>query len=181
MRRAIAGVLLRSVLVAVTLVALYYVAPVSAQSGSAIIIRIAGASALIALVVVWQVRSVRRSDRPLLRAAEGLTVAVTLMVVLFATAYVTMSDWEGTAFSEPLGRTGALYFTLTTLTTVGFGDIAARTDAARIAVMLQMVFNVTVIGLAVRLISNAARERTREKVRSEGHVAATPSAFTQRG
>lgn len=169
-RGAVAGVLLRSILVAVTLVAVYYVVPVSTRSTSAVLLRIAGASALIALVVVWQVRSVSRSERPLLRGAEGLTVAVTLMVVLFATAYVTMSDWEGTAFSEPLGRTGALYFTLTTLTTVGFGDIAARTDAARVVVMLQIVFNVTVIGFAIRLISNAARERAREKGRISGRV-----------
>ncbi len=150
----------------VALVALYYVAPVPDQRSSAIIVRVAVASALVALVVIWQVRSVTRSDRPRLRAVEGLSVTVTLMVVLFATAYVTMSDWDQMAFSEPLGRTGALYFTLTTLTTVGFGDIVARTDAARIAVMVQMVFNVAVLGLVVRLILNAARQRMRDNTPS---------------
>jgi hypothetical protein len=62
-----------------------------------------------------------------------------------------------------MNRTGALYFTMTTLATVGFGDIYARTDASRIVVMIQMVFNVAVIGASAKLILGAARrgvERT---------------------
>ena len=37
-------------------------------------------------------------------------------------------------FSEPLTRTDALYFTVTVFSTVGFGDITAKTEAARLVV-----------------------------------------------
>ena len=103
--------------------------------------------------------SVGRADYPALRAIEGLCVAITLMVVLFASVYVTLSDRDIGAFNEPLHRTDALYFTMTTLTTVGFGDITAETDTARITVMVQMLFNVVVIGASVRLIIGIARRR----------------------
>ena len=48
---------------------------------------------------------------------------------------------------------------MTTLSTVGYGDISARSDSARVAVMVQMVFNVAVLGVAIRLIAGTARSR----------------------
>jgi hypothetical protein len=157
--RAVAKSIARSLLVVTVLVAVYYLVPVDASDTGAIVVRCIGAIVVIPAVVVWQLHAVNRSHRPQLRAVEGLAAAVTLMVVVFATAYVSMSSRDASTFSEPLGRTGALYFTLTTLTTVGFGDITARSDGARIAVMLQMVFNVVVVGVGVRLIVWTARRR----------------------
>ena len=46
---------------------------------------------------------------------------------------------------------------MTTLTTIGYGDIVAVTDSARVAVMVQMLFNVAVIGMTARLIVGTAR------------------------
>jgi hypothetical protein len=83
------------------------------------------------------------------------------MVIAFAITYLNLSVRNAAAFTEPLGRTSSLYFTVTTLATVGYGDIAARTDGARIAVMIQMVFNVAVLGSAVKVILSTARRRAR--------------------
>ena len=46
---------------------------------------------------------------------------------------------------------------MTTLTTIGYGDIVAVTDTARVAVMVQMLFNVAVIGTTARLIVGTVR------------------------
>jgi voltage-gated potassium channel Kch len=78
---------------------------------------------------------------------------------------VRLSARDPGAFNESLDKIAALYFTMTTVATVGYGDIFARTAGARIAVMLQMVFNVVVIGVAVRLIAATARSRTRPRGR----------------
>ena len=84
---------------------------------------------------------------------------VALAVVTFASVYLLMSTRDASAFSEPLGRVDALYFSLTTATTVGFGDISARSSQARVVVMLHMVVNVVVIGVAARVLLSAAQRR----------------------
>jgi hypothetical protein len=49
---------------------------------------------------------------------------------------------------------------MTTLTTVGYGDMTARNSPARTVVMVQMVADVVVVGATVRLILRAARSRS---------------------
>ena len=46
------------------------------------------------------------------------------------------------------------------LSTVGFGDITAKTDVARIIVTIQMMLDLLVLGVVVRLIAEAARRRS---------------------
>ena len=73
------------------------------------------------------------------RNPRALSVMVTAMIVTFAMVYVTMSSGNPSNFNVPLEKISALYFTMTILSTTGFGDITASSDAAMIAVMAQMV------------------------------------------
>ena len=59
-------------------------------------------------------------------------------------------------------KTDALYFALTTLATVGFGDVHAEGQIARTLVIIQMVFNVVVLTRAAQalLASRAVRRAT---------------------
>ena len=56
-----------------------------------------------------------------------------------------------------LTRTDTLYFTVTVFATVGFGDISPASQAARLVVTAQMILNLIVLGLGVRLIVGAAQ------------------------
>ena len=78
-------------------------------------------------LVAFQVRSIIASPFPGLRAIEALATSVPLFVLLFAAAYVVMATISASSFSQPMTRTNALYFTVTVFTTVGFGDITAKT------------------------------------------------------
>jgi hypothetical protein len=71
------------------------------------------------------------------------------------------------SFTEHLDRVGALYYTVSTLSTVGFGDIAARSDAARILVTVQMLFDLALIGVLVRLVILVTRAGLRRQSASE--------------
>ncbi len=49
-----------------------------------------------------------------------------------------MSANDPATFSEPLTKSGSLYFTVTVFSTVGFGDITPVTDTARLIVSVQI-------------------------------------------
>jgi len=158
-RRATVRAMVRAFSSASLLLLAYALLPLAGASDKQIVIRITIAAIIIPVVLALQIRSISRSEYPQLRAAESLIVAVTLMVVVFASVYLSMSRRDLEAFSEPLERINSLYFTVTTLTTVGYGDIVPRNDSARMAAVIQMIFNLAFLGLAARLLTSTAQRR----------------------
>ena len=120
----------RALIGAAVLVTAYYIVPESLESAPSVVLRIVVTGIVVAVMLGWQVRAIVDAELPLLRAMEALALTVTLMVVGFASFYIQVSKRDPTAFNEVLNRTGALYFTMTTLATIGYGDIHARTDGA---------------------------------------------------
>ena len=49
-------------------------------------------------------------------------------------------------FTEPLTRADALHLSTTVFTSVGFGDISAVSEAARLLVTLQMILDLLLLG-----------------------------------
>src|SRR5581483_6632381 len=135
----------RVVLTTAVVLALYALVPAAGRSGAWVAIRLAIGALVFSAVVAWHLHSVTKADHPRLRAAEALAAAFVLLVAGFAYTYLSMSHGSPRAFSEPLDHVGAIYFTLTTITTVGFGDIVARTDSSRLVVMAQFIFDVILI------------------------------------
>ena len=168
-RRRVLRSLLRATLTSTVLVLLYYQLPLTGQrKGSTAALLLAGL-ALFAAVITWQVRAILRSDYPGLRAIEALAAAIPLFLLMFAAAYVTMADAQPSAFSEPLSRTDALYFTITVFSTVGFGDITPVATPARVIAMVQMLGDLVVVGLVLRVMLGAVKEgRERRAVDSAG-------------
>ncbi len=72
------------------------------------------------------------------------------------------------SFTDPLTRTDSLYFTVTVFATVGFGDIAPVTQAARVLVTVQMVGNLLLLGIALRVVVLAVQHRRRTVGRDGG-------------
>lgn len=145
------------------LVTAYYVLPWSVDGVGSVVVRTTLSIVILVAATALAVPYVFHSTSPVLRAFEALAVVVGLAIVSFASVYLLMSSSSPTAFSEPLGRTDALYFSMTTATTIGYGDISARSEAARIVVMVHMVTNVVVLGVAVKVITLAARRRIGER------------------
>jgi voltage-gated potassium channel len=152
---ALAG--LRAAFEAAGLVFVYFVIPISHHHRSFVILRIAVGLALFVATLTYEVQAIIRSRHPMLRAAVAMALVLPLFILVFAWTYLTMSLSSPLAFSQRLSRISALYFTVTVFSTVGFGDIVARTDAARLAVTVQMVLDLAVIAVVVRLILGAAR------------------------
>jgi formate hydrogenlyase subunit 4 len=162
-RRSLAfRLVLRSLLVATLLFVAYYTLPMNRPERSGLIVLIIGI-AVMALVLSWQVRAIMGSPYPRLRAFETLTIGIPLLLIVFASAYFMIQNADPDSFTQPLGKTDALYFTITVFSTVGFGDITAKTEVARILVSIQMMFDLAVFGLVAKLIFGAVEIALKRK------------------
>lgn len=153
----VAASVLRSVASITLVVFLYYVAPLDGPLRLGTLIAFGLGLLVFAGLITWQVRATIRSDVPMLRAALALATSVTLLLVLYASLYSVIGYNQLDSFTQPLSRTDGLYFTVSVFSTVGFGDIAPRSELARIVTMTQMLFGLVVFGLIVRTLLGAVQ------------------------
>ncbi|MEU8497804.1 potassium channel family protein [Streptomyces lavendulae] len=139
------------------LTALYYMAPLDHGFSDVSFGALLGGLVLFGALVAWQASAISRSEYPRLRAVEALATAVPLFLLLFSASYVLLSIGNPQSFSEPLDRTGALYFTVTVFATVGFGDIVPTTPTGRVLTTLQMVADLVVVGIVAKVLFGAVR------------------------
>jgi voltage-gated potassium channel len=148
-RRVIFG-LLRAVGSLAVLITLYYVLPLNRLSRGSLAAAMILGLLLLGAMTAYQVRAILRAAHPAVRAFEALATTVPLFLLLFAASYFLMSRANPSNFNVPaLTRTDALYFTVTVF--------APTSHAARLVVTTQMILNLIVIGLGVRLILGAAQ------------------------
>jgi hypothetical protein len=103
------------------------------------------------------------SIRRLLRSGEQARIRALILLLALSVLFFSWAD-ESVAklphqFAELTNKTDALYFNITTLATVGFGDVHPVGELARAAVTLQIVFNLVFLGTAVSLIGGVFRRR----------------------
>ncbi|WP_234327413.1 potassium channel family protein [Streptomyces sp. NRRL WC-3742] len=150
--------LVRSLLTAAGMVSAYYLLPMDQPfTARTLLALIAGLLAVTGLLA-WQIRMITRSPHPRLQAVETLATTLPLFLLLFSATYYLMARDTPTSFSEPLSRTGSLYFTVTVFSTVGFGDIVPQTETARLLAIGQIVADLLVLGVVARLLVGAVQE-----------------------
>ncbi|MFJ5829324.1 potassium channel family protein [Streptomyces sp. NPDC093089] len=160
--RRIVWTVTRVVLSVTVLVAVYYLLPLDHSSEAVTVtMLLVGLAGFVALVAV-QVRSILYARNPVLRAVEAMSVSIPFFLLLFSASYVALAGLSPTSFGEPLSHSDALYFTVTVFSTVGFGDITAKTEAARLVVTVQMLADLVILGLAVKTVVSAVR-RSRQR------------------
>jgi hypothetical protein len=148
--------LLRAVGACVLLVAIYYLAPVEPDAdGTRRVVRWAFAVAMAVVLALLTTRLVLQTVReePGARPAN-LVVALFAGVVLFAFVDYLIAVGAPGQFTELHTKTDALYFAMTTLDTVGYGDVAASGQFARVVVIVQLLFNLTVIATGGAVLVN---------------------------
>lgn len=148
--------LARAVLVGVGLVVAYYLIPMDRPFTVHTLVGLAVGLSLVVGLLVVQTLKIARSAYPRVRAVEAITTVFSLFILLFASSYFLMEQ-HTTAFNQALTRTDALYFTITTFATVGYGDVVPVTSEARILTMVQMLGDLLLVGVALRIILGAVR------------------------
>jgi hypothetical protein len=162
-RRAKRRLLLRRVLAVLGLLVAYFCVPVS-NDGKPIEIgvQIVGVLAGIGLLGwVLGTEVVHAAEGSETRTVPALVLLLCLVVFAFALAFFLMQTVNPASFDGMHTRIDALYFTVVTMATVGYGDVHAESQAARALVIGLIVFDVVIVASLVRLIPQLRRNRQR--------------------
>ena len=160
-RWALAVGLLRALAITCLLVVAYYFLPFDHAFGPGTLATLCAALLGVALIITWETRKILDAPYPAIKGIEALAIIVPLFLLVFASAYYLMDRSMPQSFGQHLTRTDSLYFTITTFSTVGYGDITAKTDGARVAVIFQMLGDLLILGFGVRTIIGAVQLRLR--------------------
>ena len=114
-------------------------------------------------IVLGVLRSLRAHRAVTVQAVFGVLCLYILLGMLFAFVFGVVDRFGGAPFfagGQPATIARCLYFSLTTLTTVGYGDLTARTNLGHtLAVseaLLGQIYLVTVVSL---IVGNLGRRR----------------------
>lgn len=132
----------------------YYAFPVQWTSHSPVAIALSltgtvGALALVGTVMVRELGYVRHGVPG--RGARVLSMLLVLLIMASSLSFFLLNQARPEQVTGLETRTDALYFTLSTMTTVGFGDVHAEGQIARAMVCVLIVFNVVVVASLVRV------------------------------
>jgi voltage-gated potassium channel len=174
-RRLVTLYLLRSAASVTLLVVVYYKAPLDVSLDTASWIEFGVALLAFAALIAWQVRAIISSDLPRLRAIQAVAVGLPLLLLIFASTYIVIARDQAEAFTEALSRTDSLYFTVTVFATVGFGDIAPKTELARVVTTIQMLLGVIVVGLIAKIFLSAVQVAVRRRGEISASAAGLPA------
>jgi hypothetical protein len=103
------------------------------------------------------------------------------VLIVFAFTYLSLDQAEPRSFSEHLNHVRAAYFVITVISTVGFGDIVPKTNAAMILVSFQIMLDLVLLVGIVRVVFFAAavgvrRRQSERDAATSGTIASGPSS-----
>lgn len=154
----------RGILTIAAVLVAYYAVPVGKiPSKAGVALSVLGLIAGLGILVYETVRQVRRlagarPDDGVVRI-ESLIFLIYFVVPLFALGYFALESADSSQFAELTTKTDALYFTVSTLATVGFGDVHATDQISRILVTIQIAFDLVFVGALVTLLTTIIRQR----------------------
>lgn len=144
---------IRSALTVVALLALYAVIPIPGQRTSLATTVVVACLGLILLAYAFLVlaQEARSATRTKAIRLEVLVAVLYTFVVFISLVYLALASQPG-QFAGMNTRVDALYFTVSTIATVGFGDVHATGQASRALVTVQMFCDIVFIALVARII-----------------------------
>ena len=164
-RAASAREWMRTIAVTVGMLVIYFAAPLGLDDDP---LPLPVATALcvvvaVALAVMIGRKIVAVLDGRSRTGLPGLALVLVLVVVAFAAAYFLVERADPGQMAQLQSRRDSLYFTLTTLVTVGYGDVHPVGQAARGIVSVQLVFNAIFVAGLVRAMLFEAQVRRTQK------------------
>ncbi|WP_460630318.1 potassium channel family protein [Intrasporangium mesophilum] len=165
-RRVLLMALLRSSLSVIVALVVYALIPLGSFDEERSLLKFVLGVLLVIVVLGMQTRGIVGSPYPLIRTVEALATTGPLFLLVFASTHYSIDTVQPGSYTQAMTRLDALYYTVTTFATVGYGDISPVSEAARLVATVQMLLGLIFIGLVARVISGAAQlglKRRREE------------------
>jgi hypothetical protein len=113
----------------------------------------------------------READAVTIQTMFGVLCLYLLIGLLFGVAYASIGEISSTPFFNPPGEHGRddfLYFSYTTLTTVGYGDLVAATNLGRsLAITEALLGQLYLVSVVAVIISNLEAVRPGQRRKKE--------------
>lgn len=151
------------VLLPVAILVFYFIVPAGehdAPLGELLGVIVGAASILLVARVIFTELS---RDEKRLKPIH-LLIAFELVLVTFSLGYYLLSQSDPAQFIGLTTRLDALYFSMTTMATVGYGDVHAAGQAARLLVTIQLAFNLVFIAALFGLLQDQVRRRANRQL-----------------
>ena len=155
------GEVLRGALTLAAVILAYYAVPVGQRESTLeVVVGLLGllvGIGFLAWRIVVQVRRQLDAGGETFVRVQSLVLLLYLVVPIFALGYFMIESSAEDQFAEMQTKTDALYFTMSTLGTVGFGDVHATGQLARALVTIQIAFNLVFVATLVTVLSTRVR------------------------
>lgn len=137
----------------------YYAVPINERGGDLVVglLVTTVATVLVAWAIVGQYRRQLRGEE--VASVQSLALLAVLAVSLFSLGFLLVQEASPDQFVGLVTRTDALYFSLSSISTVGYGDVHAAGQTARALVSVQLVFNLIFLAALGSIFTGRLRER----------------------
>lgn len=100
-------------------------------------------------------------------SVKKLVIAYVVCIIFFALIYFFCSPEELCNFNKELSPVSALYFSVVTITTLGYGDILPTSELMQVVISIQALLGIIILGMLI----NAAWSNYVEKVEKKTEAA----------
>ena len=100
------------------------------------------------------------------KAELGITVFVTFLLMLLASAFMYFAEHESQPDKFP-NIVASFWWAVTTLTTVGYGDVFPITNAGKLVASFMAILGIAVVALPTGILSSAFFDLTRNQKSEE--------------
>jgi len=149
---------------------LYFVVPVREDPAGGMVLRASVTALLLAGLAAVVVVEVGHAVVDHEATVDGLITALALVWVVFALAFYVLHLQRPHEIVGLETRVDALYFVVSTMLTVGYGDIHATGQVARGLVLVQMVFDVAFVATSGAVLSARVRSRAERRAVERGRI-----------
>ncbi|SBT38940.1 potassium channel family protein [Micromonospora narathiwatensis] len=159
----------RALVACLLLLGAYFLVPLAYDPNAVrLVLRTIGTVVVVVTVAVAITRQVRDQLAPAAPSGEAATrslirlaVALVAGVLAFALGDYVIATNRAGEFVGLQTRVDALYFALSTITTVGYGDVHAQGQIARVVVCGQMLFSIGVIATGASIVVRQLAQQSR--------------------